>query len=511
MANIRKNAFGNHRLYHIMQKKFLTNLGLMLFLNLLIKPFWVLGIDRSVQNAVGAEDFGFYFSVLNFSFLFNILLDFGITNFNNRNIAQNSQLLTKHFSGILILKIILLAAYVVVSFLVGLIIGYDEQHFKMLGWVALNQFLLSFVLYLRSNVSGLLMFRTDSFLSVLDRLLMILFCSVLLWSNVTRTNFKIEWFIYAQTSAYIITAITVLFIVMSKATFKRLSWNWPFLLIILKKSFPYATLIFFMAQYNRIDTVILERILPDSVGDHQSGIYAQAYRLLDAANMIAYLFAVLLLPLFAHMIKFNKPVENLVKTSFSLLFAVSVVVAIGSFFYSSDLMSWLYPQHGNESIAGFTLRIRESGLVFSLLMFGFIAISTTYIFGTLLTANGSLKPLNIVAGIGVVISLLINLFLVPRLLAVGSAYASLGAQFITSAAQVLIAVKIFRFNVNLKFLGTLLAFVSGIVLLGYFSVRLPYPWKINFVMMIIASVLLTFLLRLINIRELLRIIRTDKE
>ena len=92
-----------------MQKKFLKNLGLLLFLNLLIKPFWVLGIDRSVQNAVGSEDFGFYFSILNFSFLFIILLDFGITNFNNRNIAQNNQLLNKHFSGILILKFLLLA------------------------------------------------------------------------------------------------------------------------------------------------------------------------------------------------------------------------------------------------------------------------------------------------------------------------------------------------------------------------------------------------------------------
>ena len=80
-----------------MQKKFLTNLGLLLFLNLLVKPFWVLGIDRSVQNVVGAEEYGFYFSILNFSFLFNMFLDLGITNFNNRNIAQNAQLLNKHF------------------------------------------------------------------------------------------------------------------------------------------------------------------------------------------------------------------------------------------------------------------------------------------------------------------------------------------------------------------------------------------------------------------------------
>ena len=158
-----------------MQKKFLTNLGLLLFLNLLVKPFWVLGIDRSVQNAVGAEDFGFYFSILNFSFLFNILLDFGVTNFNNRNIAQNNQLLNKHFSGILILKLLLGIVYFIVTFAIGFIIGYNSAQFQMLTWIAFNQFLLMFILYLRSNISGLLMFKTDSVVSVLDRLLMILF------------------------------------------------------------------------------------------------------------------------------------------------------------------------------------------------------------------------------------------------------------------------------------------------------------------------------------------------
>ncbi|MCK4288280.1 MAG: hypothetical protein KAW86_03670, partial [Bacteroidales bacterium] len=80
-----------------MQRKFLTNLALLLFLNFLIKPFWILGIDRTVQNVVGLEDYGFYFVVFNFSLIFNILLDFGITNFNNRNIAQHNFLLNKYF------------------------------------------------------------------------------------------------------------------------------------------------------------------------------------------------------------------------------------------------------------------------------------------------------------------------------------------------------------------------------------------------------------------------------
>ncbi|OQX76542.1 MAG: hypothetical protein B6D61_08650 [Bacteroidetes bacterium 4484_249] len=493
-----------------MQKKFLTNLGLILFLNLLVKPFWVLGIDRSVQNAVGAEDFGFYFSILNFSFLFNILLDLGITNFNNRNIAQNNQLLNKHFSSILVLKIILLFIYVIVTFLIGFIIGYDTAQFKLLGWVAFNQFLLSFVLYLRSNISGLLMFKTESLLSVLDRLLMILFCSILLWGNVTDSEFKVEWFVYTQTAAYLLTALTALTIVINKASFKRLNWNRPFLIMILKKSFPFALLVLLMAQYNRIDTVFIERLLPGNTGEQQSGVYAQAFRLLDAANMIAYLFAVLLLPLFSRMIKLKQSVENLVRLSFSLLFTVSVIAAIGSFFFNHEIMSWLYPVHPGETSTAYSLRINQSAIIYGLLMFGFVAVSSVYVFGTLLTANGSLKTLNIIAGIGVVISIVLNVTLIPKFQAIGSAYASLTAQFVTALLQVIAVLTIFKFRKNYKFLSVLLIFVLGVILITWFSKQLPLDWKINFVIMLFVSVILSVSLRLLSVKQFVEIIKSEK-
>ena len=143
-----------------MQRKFITNLGLLLLLNLLIKPFWVFGIDRTVQNVVGSEDFGFYFTVLNFSFLFNILLDFGITNFNNRNIAQNTHLLAKHFSRLVTMKLVLGFLYFLVTLGFGYGYGYRGSQLSLLALVGFNQFLLSFILYLRSNISGMLMFRT---------------------------------------------------------------------------------------------------------------------------------------------------------------------------------------------------------------------------------------------------------------------------------------------------------------------------------------------------------------
>lgn len=190
-----------------MQKKFVTNLAFLLFLNILIKPFWIFGIDRVVQNTVGAAEYGFYFALFNFSFLLNILLDLGITNFNNRNIAQHNHLLQKHLSGILALRLLLTAGFIIINLITAWIAGYLKDGGWMLMVLLLNQVLMSFILYLRSNIAGLHLFRIDSFISVLDRLIMIALCSILLWGGITDKKFQIEWFVWAQTFAYAITAL----------------------------------------------------------------------------------------------------------------------------------------------------------------------------------------------------------------------------------------------------------------------------------------------------------------
>ncbi len=480
-----------------MQRKFITNLILLLSLNLLIKPFWILGIDRSVQNLVGEEIYGFYFVVFNFSFLFNILLDLGITNFNIRNIAQNKHQLNKHFSGIIMVRVFLALVYISITFIAALLIGFNGEQLYLLGWIAFNQFLLSSILYLRSNISGLLMLRTDSLISVLDRVIMIIFCAVLLWGNISSQPFRIEWFVYAQTAAYLLTAMIALTIVMIKAKFKRIYWNWPFFITIIKQSLPFATLVLMMSFYNRIDPVLIERIrIIDGDGEIQSGIYVKAFRLFDASNQIAFLFAVLLLPIFSNMIKNNKPIVHIVKLAFSLLFTISVTASVSSFFYSQEIMTLLYP---GDNI--------DSTRIFSILMFGFIAVSGIYVFGTLLTANGSLKQLNIIAGFAIVLNLLINFILIPKMAALGSAYASLSAQCISVIMQAIIVQRIFRFKLNFQYLGSLVAFAVIIVIAAYFSKQFAFDWYINLILLLVFAFVLSSILRLFSIKGFIRIIR----
>ena len=85
-----------------------------------------------------------------------------------------------------------------------------------------------------------------------------------------------------------------------------------------------------MAFYYRIDAVMIERLLTN--GAEQAGIYAQAFRLLDAGNMVPYLLSVLLLPMFAFMIRNKQSLEELVELAFSFIATPAIILMAFSFF-----------------------------------------------------------------------------------------------------------------------------------------------------------------------------------
>lgn len=480
-----------------LKRKFIINIILVVFLNLLVKPFWVFGIDRTVQNVVGAEQYGFYFALFNFSLILNILLDMGITNYNNRNISQNEEGLTFYFSNILSIRLILGVLYFAISMIVAWLCNYSEAQLRMLMFLTFNQFLLALILYLRSNLAGLQLFKTDSCISVLDRFVLIAICSILLWGNVTQQPFRIEWFVYAQTGSYVFTALVAFILVLVHSKGFKLTFNPKTALSILKKSAPFALLTLLMSLYNRIDSVMLERLLPD--GKFQAGIYAQAFRISDACCMFALLFANLLLPMFSRMLKQKENVAGLVRLSTVLMLVPVLAGSAMCVFYRQPIMNLMYCNHAAESAP-----------IFALLISGFIFISLTYIYGTLLTANGSLFKLNIVALGGMLFNIVANLILIPRYQALGSAIVSLATQSLTAIAQILIAFSIFGFKFRGRTQFMLLVYVLALVAIGFATTYLPYSWIINATVMLVASCLMAVALGLVRIKGLLELINTNK-
>lgn len=407
-----------------MQRKFVSSLLLLLLVNVLIKPLWIFGVDLQVQNQVGAEAYGLYSAIFSFALIFNILLDFGLSHQSNRRIAQNPGALARHFSGLIGLKLLLGLVYFAVALVLGYFLGYGQAHAPLLLLLAASQFLSSMVLFLRSHLAGLQLFQQDALMSVLDKSLLILSCGWVLYGG--GPPMSIGLFAALQAASYALAALVGLALVLRQTGAIRLRFEWPRFAFRLSQGLPYALLILLMAFYTRVDSVMIQQLR----GSFENGIYAQAFRLLDALNQPGYLFSVLLLPLFAGMLARRESVEGLSRLAFSLIMILTVSLSAAAFAQAEALMEALYHEES-----------QRSSPVFRVLILSAIAFGTTYVFGTLLTARGHLRLLNRIAGLGFAVNILANFIFIPRYGALGAAWSTLITQGITALVQMIWALR----------------------------------------------------------------------
>ena len=326
---------------HSTESTFFSNLVFLIVINIIIKPFYVFGIDLVVQNSVGTEVFGNFIALLNFVYLFQIIGDAGMRSYNNRMIAEDPSRLRNLLKPSLYLKFILSVFFIIITILTAFLMGYTNNVF-LLSLIVLSQALNGILLFLRSALSGLGLYKWDSFISVLDKLIMILICGVLLYLPLFKSNaFQLEWFVYAQVASFFIPLLFTLALLFIKGSFVRLTnFKWVQLKQYLWASLPYASIIFLMTIYTRIDVVMIKALLID--GEYQVGLYHGGFRILEQLHVLGLMFAGLLLPMFAANLKKKKEIEKLVVLGFNLLFSFAIPVSIVLFFYRYEVMNFLY-------------------------------------------------------------------------------------------------------------------------------------------------------------------------
>ena len=178
--------------------------------------------------------------------------------------------------------------------------------------------------------------------------------------------------------------------------------------------------------------------------------------------------------------------------SLVMVFAVTAACALSS--VGRDLMAFFYDDNAVEYSA-----------VFRILAFCIVPISASYVFGTLLTAAGRLKQLNILAAISLAINLVINALCIPRWGAVGSAWAAIGAQSFMALAEIATAIKIFRLKPSPAYILKM-AFFTLLIIGCTFCVP-RQTWWIALTITALAGIGLALLLGLVDIKEIVKTFR----
>ncbi|MFT6715875.1 MAG: O-antigen/teichoic acid export membrane protein [Saprospiraceae bacterium] len=423
-----------------MKKKFLINFFLLFFVNILVKPAWLLA-DLMVQRETG-EEYGQYFILFNLSVMLNMFLDFGISNYNNRKVAGNEQNFKSYFSKVFTLRMALAAVYFVALIGAGFFLSYDSVQLKMLLFLGVNQTLLATLTYFRSNLTALGHFKFDSLISVVDRIIMAaIILSVVFFSS---TQVSIVMFIKIQFVGYLATVVLAFLLLAIKGGLVKLTWNFKFNKTLLQKSYPYSLIVVLMSIYSYSDSLMLDQMLENGIWENT--IYAQSFRILMAVNSYIYLVAVLLLPMFAKMIKNKAKVAPLLRLSGSMLIFGTLVLTIIFNVFSYEIINGLYAHYSVDipilerltsspnNVTNIS-DVQYSANVFSYLVIGIVSMSFNFIYGVLLTAGGKMKILNGIALLGIGANLLLNWFLIPVYGALGAAVASVITQTISALCQ----------------------------------------------------------------------------
>jgi O-antigen/teichoic acid export membrane protein len=191
------------------------------------------------------------------------------------------------------------------------------------------------------------------------------------------------------------------------------------------------------------------------------------------------------------MIKLGESVEQLTRLSFTLLFVPAIIIAFGCLSYRTEIIGILYNEH-----------VQQSSKVFGIQIFSFLGMCTTYIFGTLLTANGSMKQLNTMATAAVILNISLNIVLIREFGVIGAALANMATQLFTSVYQVVLASRIFRFKADYVLISRLLVFTLVIALSGFIFREIPVSWYYSFGFFLLFAGVISLLTGLLNINTI---------
>lgn len=443
--------------------RFYSSLGLLVILNAVIKPIWIFGIDRQVQNAVGTTEYGTYFSLFNLSIVFSFLLDWGLTSYFNRQLASRQENFIRYAGDFFIIKLLFIAIYAIVLTSVAAATGIDRT--EIVAGVFGIQVTSSLFLFFRAIITAEQWFRTDAILSVLDKTLMILACGLFLFFPTIAGGMTIQRFLMLQLLCTAITiAITIGVLYQRKVRFGISRFSAILNKKLLKEALPYGLIVLLMSIHYRFDGFLLERTHPD--GAHQAGTYAAAYRLLDAGNMISTLFTLFLLPFIARQWSDKKEITTVVLTVRHLL----MILALGIASIAVLLAPWLQQLLYSGSNANSTEALRWC-------LPALIGYSLVNIYGTVMTATGHIRSFCMITFAAVVINIILNILLIPSMGAKGCCIAALASHTACGIATMVFVKKRLAVNIDFRSIAIYIGIAGLIVAIIYGGTVLPVsPW-----------------------------------
>lgn len=363
---------------------------------LIIQKILSFGYFAYVARMIGDVDLGKYIFALSFTTIFAIFIDIGLAPVLTRETAKDENNVQKFFSNILGLKIPLAVFVYLVCIMTVNLMGYPAITKTLVYLAGLSMILDSFVLTFYHVFRGRHNLKWESIGIIIFQVILV---------SVGLVALKMGYGLIMLIMAFVLASMFNLFFsaIMLKIKLRvsfRPRFDLRVIKLLLKIAVPFAMINIFARIYSYMDTVLLSKL----AGDQAVGWYSIPFKLTFALQFVPMAFTASLFPAMSSF--FGKGDKKMLAKSFEkacqYLMIVAIPISIAVVILAGKLVNAVWPEF-QESIL--PLQILISALIFI-----FLSFPT----GSMLNACNKQVISSINLGIVMVLSIAMNLFLIPR-------------------------------------------------------------------------------------------------
>ena len=314
-------------------KTIFKNMGWLLISQIIIS---ICGFIWTILMAryLGVEDYGIFGFAVSLTGILCILFDLGIGIHSVRHIATNYESAPKYLGNAIPLKGVFSICGFIIIFFVLIIMKCNEVTIIVTLLFAIEQIIKKFVELMNATFQAFEEGKYQGILDTLMNILLFIFIMIAIYCDLG---------LYGIAFAYIISNILALiygyYILNKYITKPNYEFDRTFCKNITIAAIPFAATAILSSIYYSIDMIMLTNM----VGNYATGIYNATYKLISVLTLFYGVYTAVIFPV---MSKFFKNDEKMLLISYEksikyLMMAI-IPIAIGTMFYSSDIIHLIY-------------------------------------------------------------------------------------------------------------------------------------------------------------------------
>ncbi|MEA3249396.1 MAG: oligosaccharide flippase family protein [Patescibacteria group bacterium] len=399
-----------------------------------------------IARTVGVEGAGRYFLAVSFTTMFSIFVDLGLANVLVREIAKFPDKAKSLLANVLGIKLMLAVLTVAAALVTARLLDYHPQTTLMISIACAVMVLDSMHLVLYAAMRGFQNLKYEAVGVVTGQIVIITVGSTFLYLKMPL-HFLVVALLCGSTWNVIwaVWSLKRRFGVLPSFRIDR-----PMARFLWGVTIPFAFAGIFSRVYSYIDSIMISKLISEAA----VGLYGVAYKIAFAFQFMPMAFAAALYPAMSEQyVTDRKKLGALLTVSMNYLMLIAVPIAFGVATLAEEFILMLY---GPEFLG--------SVMPLQILMFSLIFAFLYWPGGSLLNATDRQALNTAVMGTTMVLNIVLNAILIPRLGIVGAAFAALAGNALLWAGAMWFSRKVVRVDKRAFFKMAFKTLFAGIVM-----------------------------------------------